>query len=42
MIFFVFEEPQDLVDVEVAFWKTAERSRTVEVSCDRCTGVIPR
>lgn len=29
---FTFEDPQDIVDVEVAFWKADERDRTLEVS----------
>ena len=32
-ISFMFEEAQDIVDVEVAFWKADERSRTLEVCC---------
>ena len=28
---FTFEDPQDVVDVEVAFWKGDERDRTLEV-----------
>lgn len=28
---FTFEEPQDIVDVQVAFWKGDDRSRTLEV-----------
>eukprot|EP00904_Undaria_pinnatifida_P003009 jgi/Undpi1/12709/HiC_scaffold_6.g02377.m1 len=31
-ISFMFEEAQDIVDVEVAFWKADERSRTLEVA----------
>ena len=29
---FVFEDPQDIMAVEVSFYKGDERSRTVEVS----------
>lgn len=31
-ISFSFGEPQDLADIEVAFWKVEERSRSLEVS----------
>lgn len=29
---FVFDDPQDIMEVQVAFWKGDERARTVEVS----------
>lgn len=29
---FIFDEPQDIVDIEVAFWMGDERTRTLEVS----------
>ena len=29
---FVFGDPQDIIEVQVAFWKGEERSRTLEVS----------
>lgn len=29
---FLFDEPQDIVDIEVAFWKGDQRTRTLEVS----------
>lgn len=29
---FVFEDPQDIIEVQVAFWKADERDRTLEVS----------
>ena len=32
---FVFDDPQDIMEVQVAFWKGEERSRTLEVSRTR-------
>lgn len=40
---FTFEDPQDIVDVEVAFWKGDERDRTLEVRVELgLHSIVPR
>lgn len=38
---FMFENPQDIVEVKVAFWKGDERTRTLEVREHSLQGKIP-